>query len=75
MFLISVKLTAKVKFKVISLNPLDSLTLMSLSFSFIDNLTISRTEPYNTETLNHKQTLGMKMKTSIHCMVSRYLDV
>lgn len=50
MFLISVELTGKVKFRVISLNPLDSLPLLSVLCFFIDNLTIPGTEPDNTET-------------------------
>lgn len=60
MFLISVKLTAKVKFRVISLNPLDSLTLLSVLFLFVDNLTIPRAEPDNTEALSESQSNSWK---------------
>ena len=55
MFLNSVKLTAKVKFRVISLNPPESLTLVSVSFFFTNNLIISRAELDNTETLSEPQ--------------------
>lgn len=60
MFLISVKLTTKVKFRVSSFNPLDSLTPRSVSFSFIDNLTISRAESYNTERGSESQANSWK---------------
>lgn len=60
MFLISVKLTAKVKFRMISLNSLDSLILMCVLFFFTDNLTIPRAEPDNIKTLSKSQTNSWK---------------
>lgn len=64
MFLISVKVTAKVRFRVISINPLDFFTLLSASFSFTAHLMIPRAEPENTKTVwITGKLLGGKWKT------------
>ena len=55
MFLTTVTLTARLQIRMISLNPLDSLTPVSVSFFFIDNLTIPRAESDNSETLSGSQ--------------------
>ena len=55
MFLTTVTLTTRLQIRMISLNPLDSLTPVSVSFFFIDNLTIPRAESDNSETLSGSQ--------------------
>lgn len=74
MFPITVKLTAKVRVRMISLNPLDSLTFMSslqIIWQFPElNQTVQRLCLYH-----RPPPLGRKMKNSVHYMVSGYLDV